>query len=314
MPKKTCEVTLEDFADLFGTTVEDIPGDCRELIERNDFRYKTITGEKRDQVILDILKKIDSAQLTTVGAKRKSIWEKGWNENLQNFLDKHYDIDELKPKYYRPSQILRYRQDYVTAIDPDFEFNFFKVLRLWLFRKYLKDVKTIYEFGCGPGHNLVALAKLFPEKEIHGLDWVKSSCELVNKIAEVYHHNITGHIFDMFHPDESLNIQNNSAILTIGALEQLGRKFEAFLQFQLKKNPTLCLNVEPFLELYNQDNLADYLAVKYQDKRNYLAGYLERLQQLKAEGKIEILKTHRMLFGSYYYDGWSFVIWRPKKT
>ena len=75
----------------------------------------------------------------------------------------------------------------------------------------------------------------------------------------------------------------------------------------------LCLNVEPLCELYDEDHLFDYVAIKYQEKRNYLAGYLDRLRQLESEGKIEILKIQRMLFGNLHYEGWSFVLWKPKK-
>lgn len=304
---------LKDFARLFGTTVDDIPEDCRELIAKTDFRYKALVGEERDKVLLDVLKKVDSDQLTAAGKERKSVWEKGWTENLQSFLGKNYDIDELVPKYYHQGQVLRLYRNYVTTSDPNFEFNFFKVFRLWLFRKYLKDAKSVYEFGCGPGHNLATLAELYPKKEIHGLDWSAASRDLANKIAEVYNYNITGHLFDMFSPDENLEIPNNSAVLTFGALEQLGHDYESFLDFLLRKVPALCLNVEPICELYEDNSLLDYLAVRYQGKRNYLAGYLDRLRQLENEAKIQILKTQRMLFGNMHYDGWSFVVWKPKK-
>jgi hypothetical protein len=307
------ELTLEDFALLFGTTIDDIPDDCQELIAKKDFRYEILAGAERDQTILRVLKTIDSDSLSVVGSGRKSVWEKGWAENYQNFMGKDYDINELIPKYYRPSQILRLYRDYVITCDPNFEFNFFKVFRLWLFKKYFKDADSIYEFGCGPGHNLVELAELFPARKIHGLDWSVSSRDLVNKIAEVHKYNLTGHLFDMFSPDDTLEITQNSAILTIGALEQLGCDFELFLQFLLKKPPNLCLNVEPLCELYDEDYLLDYLANKYMQKRKYLMNYLDRLKQLENDGKIEILTTQRMLFGSLYYEGWSFVLWKPKK-
>ena len=310
---KDSDLTLEDFARLFGTTIDDIPDDCRGLIAETDFRYRKLSGDDREKVLLDVLKKIDSGQLTVAGPEKKVIWEKGWSENLQNFLQKKYDINELVPRYYRPGQILRIYRNYVTTHDANFEFNFFKVFRLWLFRKYLKDAESVYEFGCGPGHNLVALAELYPEKKIHGLDWAVASRDLVNKLAEVYGYNITGHLFDMFSPDENLEIPDKSVIMTIGTLEQLGRDYESFLQFLLKKAPMLCLNVEPFCELYDKDHLLDYIAIKYQERRKYLAGYLDRLRQLEGEGEIEILKTQRMLFGSLNYDGWSFVVWKPKR-
>lgn len=304
---------LEDFAHLFGTTIDDIPDDCRELIAEMDFQYRELSGDERDNVLLNIIKKLDSDQLTVVGRKKRVIWEKGWSENLKNFLQKNYDINELTPKYYRAGQILRIYQNYAITYDPNFEFNFFKIFRLWLYKKYLKEGESIYEFGCGPGHNLIALAELYPKKRIHGLDWVVASRDLVNKIAEVYKYNITGHLFDMFSPDENLEIANNSVIMTIGALEQLGHDYESFLQYLLKKSPMLCLNVEPLCELYDKNNLLDYIAIKYQKKRKYLSGYLDCLRKLESKGEIEILKTQRMFFGNLNYNGWSFVVWKPKR-
>lgn len=310
---KDSELTLEDFARLFGTTIDDIPDDCRELVAKTDFRYRKLSADERDKVLLDVLKKIDSSQLTVAGKDKKVTWEKGWSENLQNFLEKNYDINELIPKYYRPGQVLRIYRNYAITFDPNFEFNFFKVFRLWLFKRYLKKIESVYEFGCGPGHNLTALADLYPQKKIYGLDWAVASRDLVNKIAEVHKYNITGHLFDMFFPDENLEIANNSAIMTIGALEQLGHGYESFLQYLLKKSPMLCLNVEPLCELYDNDNLLDYIAIKYQEKRKYLAGYLDCLRKLESKGEIEIIKTQRMFFGNLNYNGWSFVVWKPKR-
>ncbi|MBI4333161.1 MAG: class I SAM-dependent methyltransferase [Chloroflexi bacterium] len=305
-------LALEHFARCFGTTVEDIPNDCRELIAKKDFRYRPLSASDRDDTIMRILKSIDSGSLSETGPAKKAAWEKGWSENLQNFVDKSFDLSELVPKYYRPGGILRLNRDFITALDPDFEFNFFQVLRLWLYRKYLKDVQSVFEFGCGPGHNLVALAAIYPEKKIHGLDWAAAARDLVSKIAEVRGYNMSGYLFDMFSPNENLIIPANSAAVTFGALEQLGRNHGAFLQFLLRKRPSLCLHVEPFAELYDDNNLLDYLAIKYQQKRNYLSGYLKRLRQLEHDGQIDIHRVQRLFFGNLNYEGWSFVLWSPK--
>jgi hypothetical protein len=69
--------------------------------------------------------------------------------------------------------------------------------------------------------------------------------------------------------------------------------------------------MEPLLDLYDQDNLVDYLAVRFHTFRGYLSGFLPRLRQLEAEKRIEILKVQRMNFGSLYHEGYSFVVWRP---
>lgn len=306
-------VTLADFANSFGTTPEDIPEECRQQIASSDFRYKILEGEERDQVLLDVLKAIE-ADDQRIGAKeREETWEKGWSENYHNFCEKGYDLNELAPKFIRPNQLIRLNRQYVMPANPNFELDYFSVFRLWLFRKYLKNVDAVYEFGCGTGFNLVTLAQLYPEKRLYGFDFVPSSRDLVNKIGEVYSWNISGHLFDMTSPDKSVEIVPNSAVLTFGAVEQLAGRFGAFLEFLLKRSPALCINVEPTLELYDENNFIDYLAIKFHNRRGYTRNYLSRLRELENEGKIEILKTKRLFFGSLYMEGYSYMVWRPKK-
>ncbi len=305
------QVTVEDFAFSFGTTVEDIPPDCKQLIAERDFRYRVLEGEERDRAVLDVLRKTESDTQIVGGDGRQDVWEKGWDENLQDFIKSDFDLGKLVPRFIRPDSIMRFNGNYIEPINANFELDYYSVFRLWLFRKYLSDVQTIYEFGCGTGFNLVALAQLYPDKIFHGLDFVSPSRELVNKIAQVYGWNMTGHIFDMKSPDEKLEIADNSAVVTIGTIEQLASDFEAFLQFLLKHSPAICIHVEPTIELYNEDNLVDYLSARFHRKRGYTQGFLPRLQQLQNENKIQILKVKRLFFGNLMMEGYHLLIWRP---
>jgi len=312
MMEPTRQVTVEDFAFSFGTTVEDIPPDCKQLIGERDFRYLVLEGEERDRTVLDVLRKTESDTQIVGGDGRLDIWEKGWDKNLQDFIKSDFDLSKLVPRFIRPDSIVRFNGNYIEPINPNFELDYYSVFRLWLFTKYLSDVQTIYEFGCGTGFNLVALAQLYPDKILHGLDFVSPSRELINKIAQVYGWNMTGHIFDMRSPDETFEIADNSAVVTIGTIEQLASDFEAFLQFLLKHSPAICIHVEPTIELYNEDNLIDYLSARFHRKRGYTQGFLPRLQQLQNESKIKILKVKRMFFGSLMMEGYNLLVWRPR--
>ncbi len=313
MPTKIHEVTLDDFARSFGTTVEDIPDDCREFIAKNDFTYEILSGEERDQVILDVLKKIETDQQIIGAPERQATWEKGWEENLQDFVKSGYELNKLVPKFIRPNKAIRLSRNYIMPYNPNFELNYFSVFRLWLFKKFLKDFESIYEFGCGTGFNLAVLAQLYPEKKLYGLDFVPSSVNLVNKLGEVYGWNVTGYLFDMLSPDQNLEIDNNSAVFTIGAVEQLASNCEPFLQFLLKRSPELCLHVEPTIELYDENNLIDYLAMKFHRKRGYTENYLTRLRELEAQNRIKILKVKRLFWGSLYMEGYSYTVWKLRK-
>lgn len=308
------EVKVEEFARSFGTTVEDIPDDCRGLIAKTDFRYSVIEGEERDRIILDILRKIETDQQIIGAQERQTTWDKGWDGNLKAFIESNYSLDKITPKFIRPNQPIRFNHQYIIPTNPNFELDYFSVFRLWLFRKYLKDFNPIYDFGCGTGFNLVALAQMYPEKTLYGLDFVSPSRDIVNKIGEVYGWKMKGYLFDMVSPDENFKIERGSAILTSGAIEQLASKFEAFLQFLLKRFPALCINIEPTIELYDESNLVDYLAMKFHRKRGYTENYLPRLRELETQGKIEILKVKRLFFGSLYMEGFTYMIWRPRKT
>ncbi len=306
-----CTLTVADFATAFGTTCDDIPQDVQALIHAYDFRYRKLLQEERDLVILKIQKQLDANSFARVGKERKGIWEKAWSERAANFRDGNYKLENLIPNYIDSNPVVRLNGDYVLPRNPNFERNFSEVLRLWLFKKYLAPTQAIYEFGCGSGFNLTMLAKLYPEKDLVGLDWATSAVQLVNSIGENHGLRLKGRQFDFFAPDKDLELAGNCAVVTMCALEQIGDNHEAFIQFLLDKSPALCLNMEPLCELYDAEQLVDYLAISYHKQRGYLEGFWSRLKQLAAEGKVEIQKVQRVSFGSLYHEGYSFVAWRP---
>jgi SAM-dependent methyltransferase len=310
MTMYNCNLTIDDFARAFGVGNDELSPAVCEAIERFDFRYQDLSAPDRDRVILDILKKLKSNHFAKVGEQRKDIWEKAWSEYLQNFSSKNCDFDELNPKFINTNPVVRLNQQYVRTADSKFELNFFRVFRRYLFEKYLANLDAVYEFGCGSGFNLVACAELYPEKSIYGLDWSPSSVQIANLMA-TQGLNVQGRSFDFFAPDDRLELADNSAILTMCALEQIGSKHEAFLQFILSRSPGLCIHMEPLCELYDGENLVDYLAIEYHQNRGYLDGYLTRLQELETQQKIEILQTKRLYFGSLYHEGYSFIVWKP---
>lgn len=307
------DLTRKDLAELFGATEEDISAYCGEQIASLDFRYYKPECEERDRLILSALKRIDSEEVDTTGRERQSDWERGWGENLQEFIDSGYDVGKLVPKYFKKSVPVRLNRDYVIPVCEDFVVNVTKVFRSWLFQKYFQKVDSIYEFGCGSAHHLAYLAALFPDKKLYGCDWAEASREIIRLLAQYYGWSIQSSCFDFFHPDETLNIRPNSAVLTFGALEQVGKNHELFLEFLLRKSPELCVNVEGLSELYEQEYLLDYLALKYHKRRKYLDGFLTRLHQLKEQGTIEIIKIHHQRFGNLFDDSHSYIVWKPKK-
>lgn len=302
----------EDIARFFGVSVHDFSETVRGMIKKSDFCYRRLEQRERDDTILTILKRIESPSLGISGVDQKERWIRGWNENLDMFVTSGYDEHTLVPKFIKPNQPVRLDGDYAIPLNDNFERDFYYVFRQWLYETYLSTYNPIYEFGCGTGFNLVELAHMYPDKELHGSDWVDASKKIIDLLAEKKGYHMKGHIFDMFFPDESFPLTQGSAILAIGALEQIGEKFEPFLQFVLTRKPKIFVHVDSLVELHDEKNLYDYLALAHDRKRNYLWGYVTRLAELEKEGKIEILTLKRMVCGGLYHEGYSLVVWRTK--
>ena len=297
------------YAHLFGTTTDDIFSICGTFIDKFNFRYEIIPKEEQNKIILSVLKTIDSGELIPSGKDRKKDWEKGWQENLNAFIANKYDLSTLAPKYISKYPISRLFQNYIKPIDKNFELNFYTIFRHYIFQTYFKPYRNIFEFGCGSGYNLVIMNRLFPDKYINGLDWSENSVKIANSLGICLNANIEGKLFDYYEPDYNLYVPSDSLFITLNSLEQLGNNYEPFLDFILEKKPALCINAEPILEMYNEDNLIDYLAIRYHKARNYLSGYYSALMHLESEGRIRIIKKQRVAIGNLYHEGYSFIVW-----
>jgi SAM-dependent methyltransferase len=301
----------EDFAGLFGVQPGNLPKPCLDLIDAGDWRYRALDGPERDAVVLDLLSRIEQRNFSMVDPADKSRWIRGWGENLRDFVASSGAVESLAPKYIRPNLPLRLNQQFVKAEDSRFELHWYRVFQEWLFRAYLEPFDTIYEFGCGSGINVALLAQMFPGKKIVGLDWAEPSRDLVNEMRRLRGWNTEGRLFDFFNPDESLKITPNSAVLTVGALEQTGTGHAKFIDYLLQQQPALCVFIEPTYDWYDAKNLVDFLAIRIHDLRNFWKGFPERLGQLEKAGKAQIIKQKRAFFGSLLLEGYSQTVWKP---
>lgn len=307
--KKVYNLTSKSFAKLFGVEENNLPPLAKETIEKVNFKYKIVEGKEYDEAILSTIKTLNSKTLKISGPHRLDDWEKGWKENLQEFNQGRSDLNQLIPKFVKKDAYIRFQGNFINPDSNSFESDFVTIIRYYLFSKYYKEINTLYEFGAGTGLNLVAASEVFPKMKLVGLDWTNASVEIINSLKEKLNINISGKRMDLFSPDEKYYLDKNSVILTIGTLEQLGKNFEPFINYLLRNKPKVCIHIETLYEIYNQDNLLDYLAVKYLEQRNYLKGFLPFLKNLEAEKKIKILEI-RKTFGSFYHDGYTYIVWK----
>lgn len=305
------KLELADFATLFATEPGKISQPLREKIAIGNFRYLPLTGAWRDQVLIDVLKRIDSGTLSLAGEEGKGRWEKGWGENRDAFIQSGFDLEQLVPKYIRPRIPVRLNQQYVLPADAEFELRWYEIFRTWFLENHLGPFDAVFEFGCGSGFNVGATARMFPGKKVTGLDWAKASSEILAAMAKHYRWDIAGRVFDFFNPDHSVDVPSNSAFFTIGALEQTGERWESFLDFVLSKKPKCVFHIEPIYEWYSEDDLVDYAARRFHYVRNYWRGYIDRVEELAKAGRAEILKRKRSNFGSLFIEGYSQFFWRP---
>lgn len=303
-------LTTKSFADIFNEKEDNLPFPVKQAIKETNFRYRVVKGQEYNQAILKILKTLDGQTLKVSGPHRLNDWEKGWDSHLEELKESKYNLDILVAKFAMKGDYNRLQGNLIKAENDSFEGDFVAVIRYYLFNKYYKKINTLYEFGAGTGVNLVAASEIFPKMKLVGLDWAKSSIDIINALKQKIDINISGERFDLFKPDKKYHLDKNSAILTIGTLEQLGKNFKPFINYLLKNKPEICIHLETLYELYDHDNLLDYLARKYLEKRNYLIGFLPYLKTLEAKKKIKILEVRRT-FGSSYHEGYTYTVWKP---
>lgn len=307
---KTSKITGHAFAKIFGTEADKLSQRTKEAIEKANFRYRVATTKECEQVILKILKTLDSETLKKTGPHRRADWEKGWKENLHEYKKFGSHVDLLIPKFVKKREFIRFQGNIIWSESDSFETDFVTVLRYYLFTTYLKNVQTIYEFGAGTGLNLVAASEVFPEMKLVGLDWAIASIEIMNTLKETLGIHISAKKFNLFAPDTQYKLRRNCAVLTIGTLEQLGRNFKPFIRYLLANKPSVCIHVETLYEMYDRNSLLDYLAIQYLERRNYLRGFLPYMRELEKKGKITIVDV-RKTFGSLYHDGYTYLVWKP---
>lgn len=301
----------ELFARMLGVAPATLPGACVNALQQQPLTFRRLRGEARETQLLRALRASDEPGLRTAGPHRAADWEAGWAENLHELVAGQ-QREALIPRYNH-HRVLRLQGDYVQVADPAFEYGFYTALRHYLFARWLSGLQRVVEFGCGTGTSLLLLAEMEPDRELWGLDWAPASQQILAEMAARTGYRLHGQRCDMFAPAGGVPLGRGTGVFTSAAMEQLGTDHGALLEHLLAGDPEICLHIEPLFELYDRASLFDEVALRYHQRRNYLRGFLPRLRELEAQGRIEILTLHRPGFGSFHHEGYSFVVWRPRR-
>ena len=211
---------------------------------------------------------------------------------------------------------MRFNGDYIVAGNKLFEQNLGLIILKYISVKYLKNIKNIYEFGCGPSQNIFALAKILKnEVNFCGIDWSNPSVKILKTLQKrkkklgFERHTFSSKKINLFKKIKNFKIPPKSVCLTFGGIEQIGEKNKNFLNFVYKKNFDFYIHIETIYENYKSEVLFDYLAMEYEKKRNYLRGFYPSLLKLQKNKKIKILKVKKII-GSHFNDGWTLFVWK----
>lgn len=300
------KISSEDFESILGF---EISPEVKNKIDFFNLEYRELSKEERDLYILNVVNVLTS-DITVSGKHRISEWENGWDENLNLFMESG-KIDDLIPKYHGKNRIVRWKGDVVMPITNNFDYKIHICFVDAILNHFAKDYKNILEFGCGPGYHLLRFKNYNESVSLFGLDWTKSSQNIINSINERFNVSITAKNFDFFNPDSTFQIPEKSAVYTVAALEQVGNNFEKFVDYLLTKKPEIVINMEPIDELLDDSKLIDSFSIKYFRKRNYLNKFLPYLEKLEKENKIQIIDKKRIFSGSYFIEGHSLIVWKP---
>jgi ubiquinone/menaquinone biosynthesis C-methylase UbiE len=302
-------LTAKDMATLFQTTPECLGPEATATLASIDSRHRPIDLAEMEAYVLEFINRLQAPWIERSGEENHIAWTKGWSENLEEVRRLGASADTLKPKYFRGSPYLRFRKGVVVSPNCQIEHDLFRVTRQHLFQRYLSEASTICEIGCGSGQNLWMLTELFPEKKIMGLDWVTPCVEIAHEIAKIGR-QVTGHLFDMTQPDGSFHLPQNTAVITIHALEQIGQRHKQLIEWLIAQKPQIVLQHEPVLDFYDPENTFDALALWYSKKRNYLEGYYEALLVEEKKGRLKIETAYRPELGGVLHE-MSVLVWRP---
>jgi len=304
-------ITAQALASSFGEKESNFDKATRLLIDRANLRVEEVKGSELEELMVKIQHRIATDSQVIGAPERRQTWQAGWKENLDELVSSGGRQSSLIPKFIRPGQPIRWRQNFFIPEDPYLELTYVAILRSWCAHKFFAHVANVFEFGCGTGLNLVEFSKLFPHKKYHGSDFVESAVAIVSELSRNISSIVSADVFDMLRPDSSYRVPSDSGVFTSGSLEQLRGDIDPIFDYFLQSGGEIFVHIEPEADFYDQGNPVDMLAYRFQTKRGYTHGIAKKLRELEATGRIQVLEARRLYFGSLYMEGYNLFVWRP---
>ncbi len=301
-------ITTTDFENLFKVSLDQ---ELEDQVNKLQLQYRDLSESEWQEQEVWIQSMLKDPKTDPSHEGRLPIWENGWGSNLEALkTDKE---NPLVPGYFEKQQVYAaWQGKIVKTLSPNFSYNLLGLNVQWLLKQYGKEMSAIYEFGCGTGHHLLQARKINPKAHLYGLDWATASQGILLEMNQKgILPGVVGRNFNFFEPDYNVEIEPHSMVYTLAALEQVGKKHDKFIEYLLAKKPEICCHIEPLPEVLSETNPLDHWSKIYYEQRNYLSGFLTKLKELEAAGKLTIEKTSRTYVGNYF-EGYTLVVWRPR--
>ena len=157
---------------------------------------------------------------------------------------------------------------------------------------YLAEANTLVELGCGWGHNLGQLARLFPEKQFIGGDYSRNAVEMASRLFRGKN-NIRVERFNFYDRDYSIlnAAKPPTVVLTVFAVEQLDSAAHFIGVVRACPSVLRVINIEP-LPCPQPATMLQTLRAAY----FRLNGYCEDLAALLTS-QISDVRIERDVFG-----------------
>ena len=298
------------FETALGIAPGTLPAHTVEMLRLAKLRYSRVSAVEQAELEAEASERVKQG-FTVVGEQRAGIWRDAWQDQLDRFEAANFAVESLNPAFVDGSVVLRWQGGYIRSLSDKFELRVIEILRDAVFRLFLSDVDSLYEFGSGSAFNVAAYGKIFPEVPVCALDWAPAAVRIAELLREKLGMKIRGERFDFFNPNKDLKLGPGAGVFTFCALEQVGPRFEPFLDFLLEQGPRRVVHIEPTVELYDPSSSHDRVAIEYHTQRKYLVGLLPALRKLALEKKINLVHSKRLNCGSRFHECYSVHVWEP---
>jgi hypothetical protein len=173
----------------------------------------------------------------------------------------------------------------------------------------VKSAKTIVELGCGMGHMLWVLRKVFPGLQYRGGDYADSAVALA---ASLYKSTpeISVSKFNFYAPDYDLieKAEGPVVVFTSQALEQIPTSAGVVETLSKYKNKiSRVFHMEPAYALYDDGSLLGQLRRRYIELNDYNRDLIPTLQSRK---DVEILHLEPHIVGWNPFNSLALTEWR----